>query len=318
LENLWFSFFETKFAAWNTLGADRIAVRHLELLTLCNWFSAQKLKTFLSTGVSPEPEELQDELNELFSPTEVYLDPFGRVVTGEKSLILGEGAQDLHLGLSAEIKNLLAANPGSWVGYWNWTTQPLTPEFLLSDWLAWLKDGKILASGPLEVSFEAWKRYPFGYFGVFAPGFRPASLEIREFSNQRNTSFLKKALRLREQGQAQSLEQAFPEAPGEESLESLPMIPFTLRDLEDPHFVWPQGLENLDLSSFKARLETPKRPAPVPEENLPEPEAPFPVAEPQAPWRGRLLLATLLSLGLGLWLAAVQTLPVLDILAEFK
>ncbi|NNM67911.1 MAG: hypothetical protein HKM06_07870 [Spirochaetales bacterium] len=321
MENLWSSFFEAKFAAWNTLSADRIAARRLELQTLCDWFSAQKLETFLTAGLSPDPEVLQEELSRLFSPSEIFLDPVGKVVTGVRSPVLGEGGRELNLLVSDEIQTLLTAHPGAWLGYWNWTSQPTSPEFLLSDWLAWLKDEKILVSGPLEVSFEAWKLYPFGYFGVFAPGFRPSSLEIKEMLTRQSNSFLKRALKLRGKGLSQMPEPAFLRGAQEESLERLPMIPFTLKDLENPHFVWPLGVDNVDLASFKTRQDPLKRPqvaAPI-EETFPESEAPpIPAAEPRAPGRGRILLAALLSLGLGLWLASVQTLPLLDILAEFK
>jgi hypothetical protein len=173
-----------------------------------------------------------------------FVDERGRVVSGNKpARAFLETDDPRHLILAAETERLVGENV--LVVFLDWGRQSLEWEEIFDLWEAWDSQGMIVDCGLVSVPWSATSRWTAPGWVAFADGFdgAPLATVARVFSEPEqpsvaaepvSTSFLARAKKLKEQGDSSAFD-----AP---SGESLPMLPFTLDNLRDSSFVWPQNV----------------------------------------------------------------------------
>jgi len=176
-----------------------------------------------------------------------FVDDQGRVVPGTRpARAFLETDDPRFLLLAPEIERSLRS--GSVVVFLDWGRQNLSWEEIFDLWEAWTSQGMVVDCGAVSVKWSASSHWVAPSWVAFADGFdgSPLSTMIRVVAQTErpkveassapvpSTSFLARALKIR--GEGDSSNETLDEGDG------LPMIPFTLTSLKDPHFAWPKGV----------------------------------------------------------------------------
>lgn len=155
--------------------------------------------------------------------------------------LAGSDPQKLHLGSLGSLKS---SYPESQLWFLDWGQQTTTWTELFSLWQAWEDEGRILASGPVQVDFDKSGMWKAPAFVLWKAAPEEASLVATVVRTDApfaaGGGLLARAQALRD---AQSeAEPAYAYADGA-SEEVLPMLPFTLEALRDESHRWPRGVE---------------------------------------------------------------------------
>ena len=166
-----------------------------------------------------------------------FVDEEVRVVTGNRpARAFLESDDPRHLQLAQGVEWALAS---ATVVFVDWGRQSLAWEEIFDLWEAWEGQGMIADCGAVAVAWGLSNRWVAPGWVAFRDGFDGAPLAVTERGvspteaavQPAGGSFLARALKLRgEEQSAVSLEGV------------LPMLPFTLNSLQDPHHTWPVGV----------------------------------------------------------------------------
>lgn len=194
------------------------------------------LSLIASTGASPQREALsrwtETPEDQPWDPEPEYgafVDEGGRVVTGSApARAFLEDDDPTHLELAPQTGRALA---NATVVFLDWGRQSLTWEEVFELWAAWESQDMIVDCGAVSVSWSLSQRWIAPGWVAFRGEFDGSPLATIALTTPEPPSFLAKARQLR------ALEsEAVPlEGP-------LPLLPFTLDDLNDPGRTWPQGI----------------------------------------------------------------------------
>lgn len=271
------------------------------LITLAEVFASPELRQKLQNGHPFSPQEEETWFSLVFSDVGVFVNAQGLVVTGADSQTAGQikgshqGRFDLELPPQA--RKILQSTPGSTCLLFDWNDQDLDWPTLTDKWRLW--KNSILVSGPVDFPWELVGQCRYPHFVVVKPGeslpglktlpqkaphtVHPQSTAILNESVQgeKAPSFLARAAQFKsahsDSPPHENLTEPLPilnpvpsieASPStstsydDENFEELPMIPFTLQDLRSPQFLWPQGVENLQVNMVKNLSHTPIAPVP--------------------------------------------------------
>jgi hypothetical protein len=166
-----------------------------------------------------------------------FVDEDVRVVSGNRpARAFLESDDPRHLQLAQGVEWALT---GAGVYFLDWGRQPLAWEEIFDLWDAWDSQGMIADCGTVAVAWSLAGRWIAPGWVAFRDGFDGAPLAVTErgvpaaetVSQPASSSFLARALKLRGE-----------EQPAVSTAGVLPMLPFTLESLHDPHHPWPVGV----------------------------------------------------------------------------
>jgi len=175
-------------------------------------------------------------------PYGAFVDDEGRVIQGNQIPRAFLGSDDARL-LELVPEVIQDFPEGASVVFLDWARQPLSWEEIFDLWEAWTSQDMILSCGSVSLPWGLYKHWDTPGWIAFRDGFdgAPLSTIVRGISEPFSTeaeipvSFLARARKLR----GESVNAADRQLTAEEML---PMLPFTLETLRDPHHAWPQGV----------------------------------------------------------------------------
>lgn len=162
-----------------------------------------------------------------------FVDENGRVVAGTaptRAFLESSDPSTLEL-----LPSLARSLEGSTVVFLDWGRQDLAWEEIFELWRTWEEQDQIVDCGAVGVPWEPQSRWVSPGWIAFRGDFDGAPLRTTVRSRPEPLSFLARARQLRQN--------ALPEQEmDQDEGELLPMLPFTLDDLNDGRKSWPQGV----------------------------------------------------------------------------
>ena len=174
-----------------------------------------------------------------------FVDEKGRVVSGNRpARAFLETEDPRYLTLSAEVDRHWG--PEVTVVFLDWGRQSVAWDEIFDLWEAWDAQGMVLDCGAVSVLWSSSSRWTAPGWIAFSGGFDGSPLStvarvVREPEKEKavtaepsSTSFLARAKKLKGEADPWALDSP---AGG-----TLPMLPFTLKNLKDPGYRWPEGV----------------------------------------------------------------------------